>query len=161
MPRRLHVSILSLILILILMVVLMGFLGCSPTGTIVKTAPAWLDRDPIMPGYLYAIGKEDGGANAGQMAAQHARDILVRQLQPHVLGWMEAYVVDHTGALNEDQSFRLKQLLPEILDEIILATQIEDEYEKDGHYWVLLKLQEELAQKMVKDKLDQEKSLLQ
>lgn len=151
MARRLQFSILAL--------VLLGLFGCAQTGSIVKTAPAWLDRDPIMPGYYIAIGTQNGGENSGEMAAQHARETLSKQLQPQVLEWMEAYLVNQVGSINEDQSFRLKQMLPGVLDDIMMATQIEDQYEKEGKVWVLLKLNEEQAHRLVRENLDRGKGL--
>ena len=151
MTQRLQFSISSLILV--------GLLACTQTGSLVKTAPVWLERDPILPGYFIAIGMQSGGENPGEMAAQHARETLSKQLQPEILTWMEANVVNQGGSINEDQSFRLKQMLPSVLDELMMATLIEDEYEKDGKYWVLLKLQQELARKLVSDKLARENTL--
>ena len=147
--------------ITILTTLLIGLLGCSQSGPLLRPSPPppWIERNPVLPGYFFSIGFQDGGANAGELAAQHARDGLSKDIQPQVFDWMESYVIDRAGMINEDQTFYLKQALPAVMDQIVMVTIIEDKYTVGTKHWVLLKLNQELAHKMVLDQLKQDKTL--
>ena len=155
MQRGKWIGLLTLIMII--------FAGCTHTGSSMmnSTPPPWITRDPVMPGFYFAIGMQDGGENAGELAAQHAREELSKSLQPQILDWMESYVIEQAGLINEDQSFYLKQQLPTMLDMIMLRTQIEDRYVQGNKHWVLLKLNQDLAHRVVQERMEQDKTLQQ
>ncbi|MCF7796598.1 MAG: LPP20 family lipoprotein [Lentisphaeria bacterium] len=141
------------IVILTMMLVILG--ACSQSGNLLRTQqPPWTQREPVLPGYFHAIGIHATGENSAELAAQQARDEISKTLQPMVLSWMENYVVSRAGMINEEQHFYVKQLLPAMLDMLLLETQIEDTWSGGGQYWVLLKLHEETSRQLVIDALE-------
>ncbi|MCF7800495.1 MAG: LPP20 family lipoprotein [Candidatus Marinimicrobia bacterium] len=153
MARRLQIAILTMALV--------GLTACSQSGNLLRTPPAWTQRDPVLPGYFYAIGIQEGRENGAELAAQQGRDEMSKALQPMVLAWMENYVVSRAGMINEEQYFYLKQILPAMLDMLLLETQIEDTYSSGGKYWVLLKLHEDASRELVANALENDEILRQ
>lgn len=153
MARRFEMAILTM--------ALAGLMACSPSANLLRTPPPWIAREPVLPGYLHAIGIQEGRTDGAELAAQQAREEMSKVLQPMVLAWMEKYVVSQAGMINEEQSFYLKQILPAILDRLMLETQIEDKYATGDKNWVLLKLNTEMARQLVRDTLENDPILRQ
>ncbi len=151
MLQRLGIAIPTLIIA--------GFIGCSPAGIVLRAPPAWIEHRPVLPGYFIATGTQTGGENAGELAAQHAREDLSQELQPRILVWMENYVVKQVGLITDKQAFYLKQLLPAMMDKIMLNTEVEDSYSRGKTTYVLLKLDRKLARKLVNDRLSSDREL--
>lgn len=153
MVRRIQTAVLT--------VALIGLTACSQSGALVRTPPSWTQRDPVLPGYFHAIGVQEGRENGAELAAQQAREEMSKAMQPIVLAWMENYVVNQAGMISEEQYFYLKQILPAMLDLLLLETQIEDTYASGGKFWALLKLNEATSRQLVIDALENDEILRQ